>query len=181
MTTRLSLFEMMCMAPYLKFENRQFETWTLLLIVMAPEVWSVSFPMKSQPIRLTLLPGKLMRAVNFWLRRLGIDLSVNTHSLKITPPELMQKIESISLAISNSSSDLTHAFGLYFTSCCASLNFSESLIPECANMILLKFISWPFSSFTLMTGPVFPMIMTFVSLSLCSIVIPGLVIGLLQV
>lgn len=172
---------MMCIAPCLKFEKRQFETWTLLLMVIAPEVWSVSLPIKSHPIRLTLLPGKLIRAVNFWLRRFGIDLRVRTHSLRITPPLLMQKMESMSLAMSNSSSDLTQAFGRYFTSCCASLNFSESFIPEWAKMILLKLMSCPFSSFTLMTGPVLPMMITLVSLSLYSIVMPGLVMGLLQV
>ena len=181
MTTRLSLFEMMCIAPCLKFENLLFDTWTLLLMVIAPDVWSVSLPIKSQPIRLTLLPGKLINAVNFWLSRLGIDLRVSTHSLRITPPLLIQKIESISLAISNSCRDFTQAFGLYLTSYWASLNFSESLIPEWAKMILLKLISCPFSSLTLITGPVFPIMITFVSLSLCSIVIPGFVIGLLQV
>lgn len=150
-------------------------------MVIAPVVWSVSFPMKSQPIKLMLELGKLINAVNFWFNRLGIDLSVKTHSLMITPPELTHKIESMSLAISNSASALTQAFCLYLTSCWASLNFSVNLIPEWANIIRLKFTSWPFSNLTLITGPVFPMIITLVSLSLYSIVRPGTVIGLGQV
>jgi len=108
-------------------------------------------------------------------------LSVSTHSLTMTPPELMQNIESISLFISYSARDLTQGLSLYFTSCSASLKFSVSFIPEWANIILLKVTNSPFASLTFITGPEFPMMITYVSLSLCSIVIPGLVIGLLQV
>ena len=85
-------------------------------MVIAPDVWSVSFPMKSQPIKLIVDEGKLIRATNFWFSRFGIDLSVSVHSLRITPPELTQIIESMFLAISNSARDLTHAFDLYLTS-----------------------------------------------------------------
>lgn len=72
------------------------------MIVMAPVVLSVSFPMKSQPIKLMELPGNPTSAVNFWLSLFGIDFRVSTHSLRMRPPELTAKIQSISLEISNS-------------------------------------------------------------------------------
>jgi hypothetical protein len=68
--------------------------------------------------------------VNFYLILLGIDLRVNTQSLKIAPPEFKLIMQSISLPISNSYNDLTHALGLNFTSCTASIYFSISFIPE---------------------------------------------------
>ena len=83
---------------------------------MAPEVWSVSFPMKSQPIKLMVDDGKLISATNFWFNLFGIDFNVSVHSRRITPPAFTQMIESIFLAISNSDRDLTQAAVLYFTS-----------------------------------------------------------------
>mmetsp|Transcript_42070 Transcript_42070/g.64491 ORF Transcript_42070/g.64491 Transcript_42070/m.64491 type:complete len:254 (-) Transcript_42070:211-972(-) len=180
-TTRLSRLLMRCMEPCLKLEKRQLEIWTFEFIAMTPEVWSVSLPMNSQPIKLNDELGKLTRATNFWFKWLGIDFRVSVHSRKITPPELMQKMESMLRAMSNSYSDLTQALGRYLTSCWASLNFSESLIPEWAKIIRLKLISWPFFRATLITGPVLPMIITFESLSYCSMVIPCFVIGFSQV
>ena len=122
-----------------------------------------------------------MKETNFWFRRFGIDLRVSVHSRRITPQELTQKMVSIFLAMSNSSRVLTHAFGRYFTSYWASLNFSDSLMPEWAKITLLKLIRDPLGSVTLITGPVLPIIITFASLSICSIVIPGLEIGFSQV
>lgn len=152
-TQRFSLFEIICIAPCLKLVKLQFEIWTFELIVIAPEVWSVSLPINSQPIRFNEVYGKLTRAQNFYLSRFGIDLSVSVHSRRIIPPEFKQTMQSMLRLISNSSRDLTQALGRYSTSCMASKMFSKSLMPECAKVIRLKLTSWPFSSLTLMTGP----------------------------
>jgi hypothetical protein len=153
MTTLLYLLEMICIAPYLKLENFVFEHWKLELIEITPAVWSVSFPINSQPIRFTEVEGKLTKLVNFWFSLFGIDFKLKTHSLRMTPPELTQITVSIYRDMLNSWSPLVQAFYLYLTSCWASINFSCSFKPEWAKMILLKFTRVPFSNITLITAP----------------------------
>ena len=111
-TTRLYLFETMCNAPALKLEKRQFESCTFELIDRIAEVLLVSFPTKSQPIKFIEVYGKLTTAENFCFRRFGIDLMLSTHSRTMTPPELTQKIVSMSREMSNSDRLFTQAFGL---------------------------------------------------------------------
>jgi len=153
MTTLLYLLQMICMAPCLKLENFVFEHWKLELIEITPAVWSVSFPINSQPIRFTEVEGKLTRLVNFWFSLFGIDFKLRTHSLRMTPPELTQITVSILREMLNSWRPFVQAFCLYLTSCWASINFSCSFKPEWAKMILLKFTRVPFSNITLITAP----------------------------
>lgn len=53
------------MAPYLKLENLQLDICTLELNDMMALVWSVSFPIKSQPVKFIEQFGKTMIDVNF--------------------------------------------------------------------------------------------------------------------
>ena len=77
---------------------------------------SVSFPRKSHPTKLADVRGNKDIEVNFYFILLGIDLRVNMQSLKMAPPEFRLIIQSMSLAISNSCNDFTHAFYLNLTS-----------------------------------------------------------------
>ena len=113
MFTLLYLLETMCIPPCLKLENLQFDICTFEFIDIIPEVWSVSFPTKSHPMKLNEVYGNVTTEVIFWFKRLGIPFKVRTHSLNIKPPEFRQNIQSISLEISNSARLLTHALFLY--------------------------------------------------------------------
>lgn len=145
-----------------------------------PEVWSFSLPMKSQPRKLREVCGNETTATNFCLRLFGMVFKLITHSLRMIPPEFRHTTQSMSLEMSNYSRPLTQACCLYSTFYWASLSFSVSLIPEWAKIMRLKLTTWPFCSFTLMTACLFPIIMTWPSLSFYSIVSPGLVIAFSQ-
>lgn len=119
--------------------------------------------------------GNVTTDENFWFNLFGIPLQVSVHSRSINPPELRQNMESISRVISNSAKLLTQASCLYVTSYLASMNFSIKRIPECAKMILLKLMIYPFCNLMFTTLPAFPIIITYPSLSFYSIVSPGLV------